>query len=665
MSMNNVYFENISFKVFLYSLIKGLLANNSKTDKCIYYFIDADRIILRMINFLGKIYNFEYKKLDFKMCQIIDSDDEMVRIRIARKDIFDFEKLILNSSAFKEIYHDSWRENDLELFIMKSLVKGYTLEKYSPFRMLYLINVIKWHMKLRKIENVKFVISNRSWLNEYSKVSKKLGIELFGVKINKSLYKRFIEYLLKIMKSNTRLLIAARNIQYKRLFNLEYERKINAEPLLYLEGRGDVNFENNGYHSDFFWQLNSKFQTKNILYINSAEDEDILINNGVRCTNRKIKFFKTNFIKPKIGHSIRFKKEREEFENQFLLYNSTREYWRCLFKTYNVKIYSTWNIYDNDHMAKSDAINDLGGISIIQQIAFDSYKTYECIIKADIAFRYSKLNCDIEKGLNSKIKYKIIAGYPRDYATPLLKKEASIRRKWLKENGAKKIVFVIDENSGYDDRWHTGHGLQRENYSFILNKMMETPWLGVIFKPKSAKTLRKRLGEEIWDLLIKAQNTGRCYIYMNSGRHATIAPPLLAGLSADICIHGHLCAGTAALECALEGLPTLLIDREGTPYSKLYDLPVNKVIFKDWPSAINAIMEHFVSPEGIPGFGDWSSIIDDFDPFRDHMAAYRIGTYLHWLIEGFENNLDREVIMANAAERYKKQWGEDKVITSY
>ena len=41
-------------------------------------------------------------------------------------------------------------------------------------------------MKLRKIENVKFVISNRSWLNEYSKVSKKLGIELFGVKINKS-----------------------------------------------------------------------------------------------------------------------------------------------------------------------------------------------------------------------------------------------------------------------------------------------------------------------------------------------------------------------------------------------------------------------------------------------------------------------------------------------
>ena len=97
-----------------------------------------------------------------------------------------------------------------------------------------------------------------------------------------------------------------------------------------------------------------------------------------------------------------------------------------------------------------------------------------------------------------------------------------------------------------------------------------------------------------------------------------------------------------------------------------FSLPVQigKVIFKDWPSTIDAILEHFNNPEGIPGFGDWSSIINDLDPFRDGMAAYRMGTYLQCLIEDFENNLDREVIMANAAERYKKQWGADKVITS-
>jgi len=134
-------------------------------------------------------------------------------------------------------------------------------------------------------------------------------------------------------------------------------------------------------------------------------------------------------------------------------------------------------------------------------------------------------------------------------------------------------------------------------------------------------------------------------------------------LSADVCVHGHLCAGTAALECALEGLPTLLIDREGCPNSKLYELPEGKVIFKDWPGTIDAIMENFQVPGGIPGFGDWSSIIDELDPFRDGKAAYRMGTYLHWLIQGFEKGMEREEIMADAAERYRKQWGEDKVLT--
>ena len=89
-----------------------------------------------------------------------------------------------------------------------------------------------------------------------------------------------------------------------------------------------------------------------------------------------------------------------------------------------------------------------------------------------------------------------------------------------------------------------------------------------------------------------------------------------------------------------------------------------KVIFKDWPEAINAVMEYFQTPGGIPGFGDWTDHLDEFDPFRDGKAATRMGTYLHWMIQGFEDGLDRETIMANAAERYAKKWGTDKVIVA-
>jgi hypothetical protein len=312
-------------------------------------------------------------------------------------------------------------------------------------------------------------------------------------------------------------------------------------------------------------------------------------------------------------------------------------------------------------MAMADALNETGGISAIWQMSFDGYRATECLTNTDIIFGFSGWGENIERQIGSKTGYYIITGCPKDYAAPLLRKKAMDLRVKLKSSGAEKIVFVIDENSIDDSRWHTGHALQRDNYRFILEKVLETPWLGVVFKPKKFKTLMDRLGE-VADLLMEAENTGRCYVYKATGRHSTSAPPILAGLSADVCIHGHLCAGTAALECALEEIPTLLIDREGCPDSKFYELPEGKVVFKDWPEAIDVLMDHFQTPGGIPGFGDWSEIIDEFDPFRDGKAASRMGSYLHWFIQGYERGLEREVIMEEAARRYRKIWGRDKVI---
>jgi hypothetical protein len=73
-------------------------------------------------------------------------------------------------------------------------------------------------------------------------------------------------------------------------------------------------------------------------------------------------------------------------------------------------------------------------------------------------------------------------------------------------------------------------------------------------------------------------------------------------------------------------------------------------------------MEHFKTPGGIPGFGNWSKIIHELDPFRDGLAAMRMGNYLRWLIEGFDQGLDRDMILADAAERYTSKWGSDKVV---
>ena len=44
----------------------------------------------------------------------------------------------------------------------------------------------------------------------------------------------------------------------------------------------------------------------------------------------------------------------------------------------------------------------------------------------------------------------------------------------------------------------------------------------------------------------------------------------------------------------------------------------------------------------ITGFGDWSSIIDDIEPFRDEKASERLTKFLYWLIEGFKEGLSKK-----------------------
>ncbi len=95
--------------------------------------------------------------------------------------------------------------------------------------------------------------------------------------------------------------------------------------------------------------------------------------------------------------------------------------------------------------------------------------------------------------------------------------------------------------------------------------------------------------------------------------------------------------------------------------SPLYRVGIGRVVFKDWPSLWKACCEQWTRPSGLPGFGDWSLVLDEMDPFRDGRAAERMGTYLQWLLEGFKAGLNRQTVMADAAERYTAVWGKDKV----
>ena len=240
-------------------------------------------------------------------------------------------------------------------------------------------------------------------------------------------------------------------------------------------------------------------------------------------------------------------------------------------------------------------------------------------------FTFSKFSVSNEIKNKSFSKYYIISGLPKDYSSIYLQDKARNIRNSLINNGAKKIVAVFDENGGFDERWHSGFELQEENYEKILVELMRNDELGVIFKPKAPRHLYKRL-IKIKDLLNEAIKTGRCKMIDGMDKFQSSYPVTLAGLASDICVHTDLSSGTAAIECASLGKPVLLIDREGEPFSKLNELPLGTVRFRNWEDTINAIIDF--KPGSKNKIGEWGDFIDQMDPFRDGLSAKRIGNYL-------------------------------------
>jgi hypothetical protein len=649
-----VYFENLSLICFFSSLWKLSIYKNLS----VFYFIDASffayKLLIPTLRFFGK----KIYRLDFKLVEIVDDNNELVRIRIHRKDLIDFSESILQGKAYKSLFHESWRQNNITEYVNKSIILGSIHQEHAISKMLFIINLTNWHSLKLGINESILIAKRRPWIALYQEYANKFNVEIIE---NKTSFSGF-NHIKTLIRSNLFFYNTVKNFKYAGIKNPKLNKSGNK---LFLDGRGDFSLINNGYHSDFFWQKNSDFKLDDIVYqSHSIKEKEYLASNGLQTISNRVYSSSNNirnYKKPILNYSKKFKDESKAIGAILDSYDLERFNSASLFKKFGVKIFFSWDKYGSNHIASSDAIHDNEGISINWQLAFAGSTSAESLINSDIVFSHSAFSNRIESKLNSKIKFNVITGYPKDYAPALLKGRASEIRSNLQVHGAKKIVFVIDENSLNDSRWHTGHELQRDNYSYILKKIFEEPWLGVIFKPKRAIDLRFRLGPVV-KLLDKAIATGRCYIFEDSGRYTTTAPPILAGLASDVCIHGHLSAGTAALECALEGIPTLLIDREGTPYSKLSELPKEKVIFQDWPSAIDSMLLHFNSPEGLPGFGDWSSIIDELDPFRDGMAANRMGTYLSWLMEGYEEGLEKDLILKNAAEKYRDKWGHDKVI---
>ena len=672
-----MYVEKLTFLSFVKSLFYVLSNSQREKNMLDLFYFDASRTGRYLINVLRVFFPINIEKVGFKTDDFRDNEGTNQSFRINFEDLGVVFQGIIKSDEYSNLLPADSNNGSVDAFLKKSigttLSTGEKFEKRELHGILLLIQVVAQHMRNECQNDYSiFFIEKRCWMSALSSYSKPLGIAIvpisciFNLKPTLSLIKAKLRAkpitckMIHYVKS-VRIPDKAGMARHLKHFDTKHS-KIIVDSIL------------SKYNASTFWSQ-SILPPRNVLFVSDSESYpinkcqwedvqhagmDVIALNPEASGSSEIPMYLPSVDKKEVyhGYTSRVCSSRERKFIRFHLdrFYYLKSYWLNLFRACNAKVYISHHRYRDKHIAIAAAMREVGGITAIWQEPYHEFSSPEALVKADLVFGFSPAVADIEKNNGSSVKYCVAIGYIGDCRFDLVRTKAQELRSSLMENGARKIIAFFDESTVKDERWGIGNSSTQADHQFILEKVLSEPWLGVILKPKKPHNLRERLGS-VAEILEQAIKTGRCYIFDKN----YITTPAEAALASDIAIHDNLYAGTAGLEAALAGVPTLMLDRNGWHRSRIYKLGENRVVFQEWKHLWETLMEHW-NIRKIPGFGDWSSSIKEFDPFRDGKAAHRMGTYLSWLIQGYERGQDRDVILADAADKYCKQWGYDKVV---
>ncbi len=613
----------------------------------------------------------EVSRLEFRLHEMKDSSGQSIVLQVSRLEFPLMEQKIFSSVPVQACLIESGLGARFGIYLRKR-IGSFSPTSPTLWRAMVLIRVVAEHAGSAGSSAVIF-LSRMVWLSELAVYSAEHGVELEAVK------NRPREWAVRF----TLLMKGIRGAAV-RFYHGVIPGPVSVPPSpstsmarLGVDYHGNLNLTRAEHHSDLFFLRSASIPGSDLVVLfshshdplDAAKRED-LRQSGIeaialdRCATQ----VKDITILSGRGYEPDFRWIRKSglcrsaewnwLIRQEAYYDMERRWWSSVFGRSGIKIFLTWFKYAATHCVLSAALEESDGVLAIYQRSHEEVSSPFTAVSSDILFAFSPANAEKERRSGSRIRYHIATGYYGDHRFPLLRSAALEISRKIRRAGAARILAYFDENTLEDDRWYPGHDSARVHYAFLLEQVLSNSWLGLVLKPKIPKSLRRRLGP-VAELLRRAEETGRCMV-IGEGSHHSLTPPALAALAADVAIHGHLYAATAGVESALAGVPTVLLDGEGCRDSDLYRLGPGRVVFQSWEDLWRICQEHFQKGP-VAGFGDWSLLLPDLDPFRDGRAAERIGIYVKWLLDGYRSGRRRDEVLADAAMRYGKKWGYDKI----
>lgn len=676
MPEQKIYIEFLTFPR-LWALLKKHCSPAS-----LFYF-DASYAVRVALPYIDFIFGKRVDLVHFSAIEVKDKDGMAVFLRLLYQDVASLQAQLIQDPVFKSFVTSDGADTLKACYLSKASVCYYDIKGDDRYKELWhamhLVQICAWHNQHQGLESILY-INQRPWFKYIEAYAKPFGItlvdhgplDLWQFKWNRMLKKlRKLNWVLAKRMAGHFLQRLVKKIKKRGTVHIN-----TRNGLLWIEHWGHLNFDVKERQSDAFFVYPDGVNASDLLVsfnllmdpldankLQALRAHDVtavaLTPQASIVTEDEVPVFHPTIqalapLELKSPISL----EQASLVNLSQAYEIQKAYWIEFIRTYGIKLYLTWNKYEANHIVMADAIKETGGVCAVYQRAYEPNSSPQVTIGADIIFGFSKDGVAIEQGNQSRFKYHVVVGYVGDYRFSSIKETAQILRQQLLKAGATRIIAYLDENTVDDSRWFIGHKHAQDNYQYWLEKIVADSQLGIIFKPKSPYDLRRRLGP-VAALLEEAEKTGRC-IVLGGGAVQGSHPPAAAALAADIAIHECLSAGTAGVESALAGVPTLLVDLDRWTRSPLYQLGPD-VVFKNWDETWKATQEFFNNPSSRSRIGNWSTYIKQLDPFNDGKAAMRMSQFLKWTLEGLRLGQSREQAMALAASQYAKIWGQDKI----
>jgi len=645
------------------------------------WYVDGDAISLRLAHAMVSRVGLKLERWTFDAAKMFNEEGTLIWMRTHYGEMLKALSHVVRQPAFDRFLADGRHSAALKAWAVKQALPGDTgAAGPGLWRALYLVHVSLWCARRDGVAADKVMLFLRRWpwiegLREYALDCGLASVVPVGRELRtRSALRRLLTRDLLFLKEGVEQWLRGNDRR-----NVAVEGR--SKPRLALQYYGHFNLDRPDLYSDFFFWQQSDFPGERLLALFGIPRDPLdrvrmealarhgmlglAMRHGAARDGAPVDIapaLLTSAVEAgRVMADTLRPIEAGWLDAEQTVFRAQKRYWKGFFSRQDVKVFVTWFKYNSEHCAIGEALRELGGALALYQRSYEGDPTAKILLATDIYFGFSRAGIDVEAQTGSQIEYFVTTGYIGDHRFSLVKKEASLVRKVLHDNGARRIIAYFDENSLTDARWSIDAARMQEHYAFLLEHLLTENDLGLVLKPKAPGTLRKRLGP-VSILLDRALASGRCHLYDEGILHGAVIPAQ-AALSADLAVHGSLSSGTAGCEAALAGVPTALLDDDGWNTSPLCRLGAGRVVFRDWDALWHTWRESRAQPGAVPGFADWSLILDELDPFRDGRAAERMGTYLKWLVEGFSAGRPRDTVLAQAAERYCSAWGEDKVAT--